>query len=211
MGTADSGSFADADPETVRIIQNMRNILKRTIILAFVLLSASCSTFAKPIKIEYMILTGFTGGVIVLYNQPDGIKPEILPDGTVRYLIPKDGFLKVNTPEPEAIYDYVFYYVDEKNNQTPIEYIEPHGSTALERGDSRSVDTITEEERNTKVFAMNHRSIGFEANGNKGPLIAFSVGLPKDSRSIYLKTLDKYDEISKERTKTLPKKWQKGN
>ena len=176
---------------------------KQIIIAAMILLSVSC-TFAKPTKIEYLLPEGFTGGVIVLYNQPDGTAPEVLTDGTVRYRIPKDGFLKVNTDQPEAIYNYSFYYIDGKNNVTRIEYIQPQGSTATERGGLRSEDTITEEERNNKVFAMNHRSIGFEANGNKGPLYAFSIGLPKDSRSIYLKTLDKYDEINEQLSKKRP-------
>lgn len=169
-----------------------------------VLLSVSCSTFAKPTKIEYLLPAGFTGGVIILYNQADGSTPEITADGTVRYRIPKDGFLKVNTPEPEAIYNYSFYYLDDKNNQTRIEYIQPHGSSLSTGENLRSVDTITEEERNNKVFAMNHRSIGFEANGNKGPLYAFSIGLPKDSRYIYLRTLDKLDEINEQFSKKRP-------
>ena len=177
---------------------------KQITILAIVLLSLSCSTFAKPTKIEYLMPAEFTGGVLILYNQPDGGKPEITADGTVRYRIPKDGFLKVNTDEPEAIYNYSFYYIDDKNNVTRIEYIQPQGSTVMERGGLRSEDTLSEEERNSKVFAMNHRSIGFEANGNKGPLYAFSVGLPKDSNHIYLRTLDKYDEISEQLSKKRP-------
>jgi hypothetical protein len=64
----------------------MKNLSKQIVILAFVLLSASC-TFAKPSKIEYLMPTGFTGGVIVLYNQPDGTAPEVTADGTVRYRI----------------------------------------------------------------------------------------------------------------------------
>lgn len=170
-----------------------------------ILLSVNC-TFAKPTKIEYLLPEGFTGGVLVLYNQPDGTAPEVLTDGTTRYRIPKDGFLKVNTDEPEAIYNYSFYYIDGKNNVTRIEYIQPQGSTAMERGGLRSEDTITEEERDNKVFAMNHRSIGFEANGNKGPLYAFSVGLPKDSNHIYISIDFRIADIMEERAKKFPKK-----
>ena len=112
--------------------------------------------------------------------------------------------MKVNTLEPDNIINYSFYYVDDKNNQTRIEYILPHGTPASERILQRSVDTISEEETNNKVFAMNHRSIGFEANGNKGPLNAFSVGLPKDADHIYLRTLDKYDEINEQFSKKRP-------
>ena len=181
----------------------MRNISKQIIIAALILLSVSC-TFAKPTKIEYLLPAGFTGGVIVLYNQSDGSKPEITADGTTRYRIPKDGFLKVNTDEPDAIYNYSFYYVDDKNNQTRIEYLLPHGAPVTAGVNQRSVDTVTEEERNNKVFAMNHRSIGFEAKGNKGPLYAFSIGLPKDDDHLYGRTLDKLDEINEQFSKKSP-------
>jgi hypothetical protein len=181
----------------------MGKISRKVFVLALLLINVGC-TLAKSAKIEYLLPAGFTGGVIVLYNQPDGVAPETLDDGTIRYRIPKDGFLMLNTQEPENIINYSFYYVDDKNNTTRIEYIAPQGSTAGERGGLRSVDTITEEERNSKVFAMNHRGIGFEENGNKGPLNAFSIGLPKDSRSIYLKTLDKYDEIRERFSKKRP-------
>ena len=184
----------------------MKNTAKQIIILALLLLSVSCSTFAKPTKIEYLMPTDFTGGVLVLYNQADGIKPEITADGTVRYRIPKDGFLKVNTPEPEAIYNYSFYYVDDKNNVTRIEYILPEGSSVSKDINLRSEDTITEDETNNKVFVMNHRSIGFEANGNKGPLYAFSVGLPKDSNHIYISIDFRIRDIIEEREKKFPKK-----
>ena len=147
---------------------------------------------------------GFTGGVIILYNQPDGVTPAVSKDGTIRYYIPKNGFLKVNTNEPEEIYNYSFYYVDAKNNITRLEYILPQGSSMSKFINLRSVDTISEDETNNKIFVMNHRSIGFEANGNKGPLYAFSVGLPKDSRHIYLQTLDKRDEIEERLSNKRP-------
>ena len=94
----------------------MKNTAKQIIILALILLSVSCATLAKPTKIEYMMPAGFTGGVLVLYNQADGIKPEIAADGTVRYRIPKDGFLKGNTDEPEAIYNDGFYSLPSRHS-----------------------------------------------------------------------------------------------
>ena len=181
-------------------------IKKQLIILVLLFCCSSCSVFAKPMKIEYLLPEGFTGGVIILYNQPDSVTPAVSKDGTIRYYIPKNGFLKVNTNEPEEIYNYSFCYVDAKNNLTQIEYIQPQGSTVSERGGLRSVDTITEDETNNKVFAMNHRSIGFEANGNKGPLYAFSVGLPKDSRSIYIDIDFRIGEIREELSNKSPSK-----
>ena len=46
---------------------------KRVTILLLILLNLSCISFAGTVKIKYLIPEGFTGGVIIVFNQPDGI------------------------------------------------------------------------------------------------------------------------------------------
>lgn len=159
---------------------------KQFIVLILALISLSCSglVLGQPTRIAYLMPEGFTGGVIVLYGQRDGVKPEIANDGTVLYRIPKDGFLKVNTDfDTERDYKFHFYYIDGDDNPTPIEYILPGGPN-LET--MRNINMLSEEEKNTKVFAMNHRTVGFHDKNQKSqPLYAFSVGYPKNADLIY--------------------------
>ena len=169
---------------------------KRLIILALVLFSFSCSSFAKPKAVAYLMPKGFTGGVIILYDQADGITPEVANDGTILYRIPKDGLLKVNSDFPQDdVYRYNFYYIDDKDNLTPIEYVLPEGSFVPPNTNQKNIDMLTAEEKNDGIFAMNHRTIGFVPKGRNMLLYAFSIGHPKDVESLYSKTLDKVDEI----------------
>lgn len=172
---------------------------KKYIILLLVLFSFSCSSFAKTDDIIYLIPKGYTGGVIILYSKTDGIVPETKEDGTIIYRIPKDGFLTVKRPSKPGPYKFSYYFVNDKDQRTEIEYVYPK-YYVRDRGDttSKSMDTLTEDELNTKIFAMHHRNITFDMNGDRVILNAFSVGYPKDSTSLYTKTLDRVDEIEKD-------------
>ncbi len=57
---------------------------KKFIVLLIVLLNLSCVSFARAVKVEYLIPEGFTGGVILVFNQPDGITPETGKDGMMK-------------------------------------------------------------------------------------------------------------------------------
>lgn len=58
--------------------------------LLFLILNFSCVSFAKPGEIIYLIPENFTGGVIIVFNQPDGITLETDKDGTIIYRVPKE-------------------------------------------------------------------------------------------------------------------------
>ena len=167
---------------------------KQLIILALVLFSFSCSSFAKPKAVAYLMPEGFTGGVVIAYDQPNGITPEVANDGTILYRIPKDGFLKVKQSFEGSDFRYNFYYVDDKDNLAPIEYILPKGAFAPPNTNLRSEDAITEDERNNKIFAMNFNIAKFILNEEDVQLYVFSVGHPKDASFLYDKTLDKINE-----------------
>ena len=169
---------------------------KRIVVFLLLLLSLSCVSFAKPTEIIYLIPEGFTGGVIIVFNQPDGIMPEKDKDGTIIYRVPKDGLIKVKEPLAKAAYEFKYYFVDGKGNRTPIEYLYP-GNYVRNPGDtvSKSFDTISEDETNNKIFAMIHTTINFKIQGDKIYLYNFIVGKPKDYQLLYLKTSDKINEF----------------
>lgn len=175
------------------------NKLKQTVILFCVLLSCSCSLLGKPTDVNYLIPKGFTGGVIILYNQPDGITPETTKDGAIIYRIPKDGFLKVKQPFKRSYHKLNYYFVDAADKQTPIEYLQPE-YYVRDRGDTttKSHDSITEDERNNQVFVMNHRNVTFDLNGNKAVINGFIIGNPKDVTSLYVDMDRRIDKIDKD-------------
>ena len=168
----------------------------KIIVRLIIALNLSCVTFAKPTEIDYLIPQDFTGGVIIVFNQPDGITPETSNDGTVIYRIPKDGLIKVKAPLKNVPYEFKYYFVDEKGNRTPIEYLYP-GHYVRNPGDtvSKSFDTISDDETNNKIFAMIHTTTNFGSQNDKIYFHNFIVGKPKDYQLLYLKTSDKIDEF----------------
>lgn len=78
---------------------------------------------AFPTNVIYLIPKDFTGGVIIIYDQPDGITPETTADGTIIYRVPQDGLLKVKSKFERRNFRFKYYFVDDKDNRTEIEYL----------------------------------------------------------------------------------------
>src|SRR3954467_10227093 len=62
------------------------------------LLSAACRYIRAPAE-EFVMRDGFKGGVVVVFDQPDGIVPVIVGDVVV-YPIPDSGVLKARSQAP---------------------------------------------------------------------------------------------------------------
>ncbi len=172
-------------------------VLKQIPIILILLLSISCSLFAKPVNMVYLIPEGFTGGVIIYYDEINGVEPEILKDGTVLYRIPKDGFLKVKPITSSGPYELSYFYFDEKDNRKEIEYLGSQNAGNKNHPKPRNQDEVTNDERDNGIFAMNHRKIRFSLSKQANFVYAFSVGHPKDSTSIYVDIDWRMDEIKK--------------
>lgn len=177
--------------------------------LVLLLSNLSCVSFAKPGEIIYLIPESFTGGVIIVFNQPDGITPETDKDGAIIYKIPKDGLIKVKEPITKTAYDSKYYFVDDKGKRTLIEYLYP-GHYVRNPGDtvSKSFDTISEEETNNKTFAMIHTTTNFGIQGEKVYIHNFIVGKPKDYQILYIRASEKIDEFQIGLSKTKAVKQQ---
>lgn len=173
--------------------------LRKIFILLLILLSFSCVSYSKPTEIIYLIPEGFTGGVIILYNQPDGITPEKTDDGKIIFHVPKDGLIKVKEPLERTAYRLTYFFVDEKGNRTPIEYLYPNHSGG-NPGDpsSREINDIKGEEAKNKVFVLQHRTTNFNVAGERVYVHNFIVEKPVIALRTFLKTSDRIFDIQKE-------------
>jgi len=174
----------------------MINGLKLQILVLFFIASLACSLLAKPTEVAYLIPEGFTGGVTILYNQKDGITPEITKDGKIIYEIPEDGFLKIKNKFERKHHKYEYYFIDDKGNRKEIEYLHPE-AYVRDPGDttSKSFDSITEEERMNQVFVISHETKNFTVNKIRVYMQSFILETPKDSLKTYMKNLDRMSEI----------------
>ena len=171
----------------------------KIIVLLLILMNLSCLSFAKPKAVAYLMPEGFTGGVIILYNQADGSIPETANDGTVLYRIPKDGLLKLKQSFEENVFRYNFYYIDDKDNLMPIEYVQL-AYYVRDPGDTttKTLDTLTEDERNNRIFIINHRTTTFDIRGEKVYLQNFIIGKPKDADNLLTKLEFRIADIEEE-------------
>lgn len=177
----------------------MRNHKKSIVLLFLLLLNLSCVSFAKPGEMIYLISEGFTGGVIIVFNQPDGITPEVDKDGTIIYRVPQDGLIKVKEPIQKNAYQLKYYFVDAKGNRKPIEYLYPE-HYVKNPGDTttRNIDQVTNDESDNKVFASDHRTVNFFVGKEKVYIQSFIVEKPAIALQTYLKTGDRMFDIQEE-------------
>jgi len=116
-GTKSRGNLLGLTLRDIITTKMIKGIQLQILILFFII-SSSCSLLATPTKVTYLIPEGFTGGVIILYNQKDGITPEATENGKIIYRIPKDGFLKVKPTFENKHYKFSYFYVDKNGKKS---------------------------------------------------------------------------------------------
>ncbi len=173
-------------------------------IFLLILLTFSCVRVPNPSKIIYLIPRGFTGGVIITYNQPDGITSEKTDDGSIIFRVPNDGLIKVKEPlNRDADYNFSYFFFNERGDKTPIEYLFPE-HYVRNSGDitSKSFDTISEDETNNQIFAINHTIHNFGTGEQKVYIYSFIIEKPAIALQAFLKTQDRIFDIQIELSKT---------
>src|SRR5687768_12332838 len=100
-----------------------RNCLFFVLIVALI---PACAFFKYPRNGIYLVPQGFTGPVIILYNQPDGV--ELRSEaGLYVYEIPNDGILRVKGRGYTGIVNLSYFYVDSEGNRRPLRYLQITG------------------------------------------------------------------------------------
>ena len=171
-------------------------------LLFYLLISSSCSFLGKPIQITYLIPDGYVGDVIIVYSQTDGIIPEKEGKAYI-FRIPEDGILKVRIPYEKGSHKFDFFFVDDNGTRTELEYVYPRG-WVRNPGDNttKSQDSITENEKNNQIFAMNNTNTNFRIKEKVIYVNSFIIGKPKDSNIAYNEMQDRITEIQKTLLKT---------
>jgi len=76
----------------------------------------------------HLLPEGFTGPVVLVFDDPTGIAPQHDTEGSVVYDIPSNGVLRLRSGVPPGgVYKKRFYYVDAAGSRTEIPYHENGG------------------------------------------------------------------------------------
>lgn len=167
-------------------------------IIFVILINISCSKISVPTDGIYLIPKGYTGDVIIIFDQPDGIVPEI-ESGFYLYKIPKDGILKVKTKGVTGYVNKSYYYIDENNGRQKIEYLRVTGERDSSGMPQNKHGNITQNEYENEIYVMNAGGLG-SFNTKKGVVqyTSFIIGTPKDGDDFYDKKQKRISEIHRE-------------
>ena len=166
------------------------------LILLSMLVVSSCFFFRYPRDGIYLIPKGYTGDVIILFNQPDGVVPEV-ENGLYVYKIPENGILKVKIKGRTGIVNKSYYYVDKNNEMQKIEYLRITGDIDPSGRPKDKFDgAINQDEYENGIFVMNAGGLGsFDTKSGRVQFTTFTVGHPKDSIRLYDKMQMRLTEI----------------
>ena len=154
-------------------------------LIILIFLSNSCSRISFPTDGIYLIPKNYIGDVIILFNQSDGVTPEV-ENGFYVYKIPQNGILKVKTKGITGIINKSYFYVDENNQRQKIDYLYITGERNPSGEPQNKFGNINQNDYEDTVFIMNAGGLGsFNTKNDVIQYTSFIVATPKNSDGLY--------------------------
>lgn len=159
-------------------------------LLILALLASGCDFMQQVLHMVprdgiYLMPSGYVGTVIIVYDQPDGVVPEV-EDGYYAYKIPPSGVLKVRTPPYLGIVNLKYFYVDEGGERQEVRYITITGDRDPQGRPQNKYGNLSQDEVENSIFVMNPGGAGgFKVNGKDVQFSRIVIGKPKDSEKLF--------------------------
>lgn len=167
-------------------------------LIGFVFATAACIKIPFPTDGIYLIPKGYTGDVIIVFAQQNGVSPDV-ENGRYVYRIPSNGILRVKTKGITGFVDTSYYYVDENGARQKIEAIRVTGDRDPSGLPQNKYGNISQAEYDNKIFVMNTGGLGnFKAKEATVQFTSFIVGTPKDGDRFYDRKQKRISEIQRE-------------
>lgn len=171
----------------------MKIKLGATVLLSWVLLGCGFRVLNGPKEAVYLIPKGYVGSVVILFDQADGVTPEI-ENGFKVYKIPDDGVLRVRAAAVYSIDELRVFYVDKAGSRTEVTLVYP--SSQASEGDGKKTykqippddPTIYASVGDMGSFSVNQRVIRYRA---------FAVGPASESERLFEETRRKITGLQK--------------
>jgi hypothetical protein len=177
------------------VIMNIK--LFSIVVVLLTLVNSSCSLKSTPSNGIYLIPKDYTGDVIIFFNQPDGVIPEV-ENGLYVYKIPGDGILKVQTPGLKGIVNLSFYYIDTNNQREKLKTLRITGDTSPTGEPQNPYGNLKQNEIENGVYVMAVGGLG-SFNTKKGIIqfTSFVVGTPKNSERLHDKMNKRISDLQR--------------
>lgn len=89
------------------------------VVIGMYLFSFASSYMTRPERETYLIPEGYLGTVLVIFNQPDGEKPEY-EDGRSIYRIPQTGVLFTQLKDEQGIINQEYFYISQNGERRKL-------------------------------------------------------------------------------------------
>jgi hypothetical protein len=176
-------------------------------VMILALLASGCDFMQQALYLVpkdgmYLIPNGYTGTVIIVYDQPDGVVPEV-EGGYYLYKIPPSGVLKVKTPPYLGIVDVKYFYVDQAGERAEVKYITITGDNDPQGLPQYRYGNLSQDDVENGIFVMNPSGYGeFRVNGKPVQFTRIIIGKPKDSTKLGDEYHKKLMEVQQELSNT---------
>lgn len=175
----------------------MRSKLLLIGLILFTLVNSSCSLISGSADGIYLIPNGYIGDVIIVFNQPNGVTPEIEKGRNV-YKIPEDGILKVEARARTGIVNLSYFYVDNNNERQEIKYLRVTGERNPAGEPQNKFGDISQQDYENGTFVMNVGGLGsFNTKQGVVQYTSFIIGTPKDSGHLYDKMQKRISQLQR--------------
>jgi len=173
-----------------------RQYLFISIFLGLGFVTVACRV-TDPADGIYLLPEGFTGGVVIFFDRPDGVMPE-MEDGRYVYEIPRDGILKVRSSTGSRFLRRDYYYLSDDGTRRKVESLRITGDKDVNGQPQKMFGNISPEDYETKIFVTNAGGLGsFNTREGTIQFTSFIVGTPKNSTASYDELQNKITQIQR--------------
>lgn len=175
-------------------------------LLIFAFLASGCDFMQQALHLVpkdgiYLMPSEYIGTVIIVYDQPDGVVPEV-EGGYYVYKIPPSGVLKVSAPPYLGIVDVKYFYVNQAGERQEVKHITITGDRDPQGRPQNKYGNLSEHDVENSIFVMNPSGYGeFRVNGKPVQFSRIVIGKPKDSIKLFDEYQKKLVEVQKELSK----------
>lgn len=170
----------------------MLSKIKLLSILFLLALNSSCSLQNK--EAVYIIPADYVGPIVIVFDQPDGVLPEI-EDGFTVYRIPESGLLKVTNKAIYKINEQKYFYENLRGERTRIEYIYPTSQVRASDTNRKTFAQISADDKT--IYAMGAEMGSFNSKNETVRYRAFKIGIVSENEKMYQQSRRRITELQR--------------
>ncbi len=175
-------------------MRSLNEILRRNgtacllVLILLVIAAAGCRQVPRVSKGRFLVPSGSEGAFVITIDKDGGVSPDDTGSTYLDFVISEIGLLQTNVELDRLAGLPEFYYDDGVGGRVRLEYLT---NRPLQSGESlRSLDALTEDERNNRVFVMNYEKGVLNSNSRPVKYYSFIICKPKDLNLIASRNLN---------------------